>query len=329
METVQVMDRSFLKAASLFAIIASFATLTFAQSDAVDSELKRLSGNWRVIELVENGRAVPEDQMRQLLPGGGTLEIVDYTVLFQSPLDGSKSTKSFRLDPTSYPKRIAILDRDSTHGTGIYEFDQGKLVICITPMISNYPTEFSAVEGSQRTLMVLQRFEPGTDTIPGRNGLVPQLPPVQSPYQSPAVAQDQATSVPVATGKIALPSPPSDASNAALRVLSDSEVRNMAVGTWRLNDAEGSVDIVFNANGVFRTFRYSKVMQNFQTIFVPTPISSGTWSISSGRLIAQVTQSSRMDKVNQTFVPAVRSISAVDMVLEDHLGTVSRAVKIP
>ena len=40
----------------------------------------------------------------------GVMEIVDYTILFKSPVDGSKTTKTFRLDPTSYPKQIAIME---------------------------------------------------------------------------------------------------------------------------------------------------------------------------------------------------------------------------
>ncbi len=311
------------------AVIASFTcAIASAQSDAVNTELKQLNGHWRVSQMVENGRTVPEDQMRQLLPGGGTLEIIDYTILFESPLDGSKSTKSFRVNPTTYPKQIAILDRDNTDGTGIYQIDQGKWVICVTPMINDYPTEFSSPEGSQRMLLVLERFDPGTESIPGRNSPLPQYQPVQKSSPAPEVATARPPSNSVATGKIALPSPPIVADNVAARILTDSEVRSMALGTWRINDTEGSIDIVFRADGTFRTYRYSQVMQNFHTIFVPNPISAGNWSISNGRLMAQISQSYRLDKVNQSFVPAVRSISATDMILEDHLGRVTRAVKV-
>src|SRR6056300_1589648 len=75
-----------------------------AAPTAVDTELERVRGQWRVIELVENGQEIPDDQMQYWLPGGGQLEIVDYTILFESPLGGSKTTREFRIDPTSYPK---------------------------------------------------------------------------------------------------------------------------------------------------------------------------------------------------------------------------------
>jgi uncharacterized protein (TIGR03067 family) len=290
--------------------------------------------------MIENGNAIPQDQMRDWLPGGGVLEIVDYTILFKSPLDGSKSTKSFRLDPTSYPKQLAILERDTVTGTGIYKFDQGKLIICVTKDQSSVPTEFSAAAGSQRTMLVMQRFEPGKSEIPGMNARLPQYKPVESASQATRVVS--ATSAKPAATPAAQPAPPSQpasaappaqptpivAGSAAGRVLTDAEVRQMAIGTWRINDGDGSIDIVVNANGIFRTFRYLQSLNHFHLVFVPTPISSGDWSVASGRLIMSVRASTRADRLNQVFAPAVRSISATDMILVDHLGRVSRAVKV-
>ena len=108
----------------------------------------------------------------------------------------------------------------------------------------------------------------------------------------------------------------------------DSQVRNMAIGTWRINDSEGSSDIFFGPSGTFQTYRYYQMLQNFQSVFVPTPISSGTWMISNGRLITHVTASSRVGLTNQTLTPAVRSISQTDLILVDNFGRVSRSVRV-
>jgi uncharacterized protein (TIGR03067 family) len=341
-----------------FILFGMAANPSFAQEPptAVDNELERIDGHWRVIEMVENGLAIPQDQMRRWLPGGGVMEIVGYTILFSSPVDGKKSTKSFRMDPTSYPKQIAIMDRDNVTGTGIYKFDQGKIVICITNEADQVPTEFSASKGSKRTLIVLERFHPGTATIPGMNAKLPEREPIEIPMlpkPEPVPAQAVSSRIPTqpAAAQVAVPQPPVPqppvqqqpvqqqpvqqqpvppviiTDSVAGRVLTDAEVRKMMIGTWRINDPEGSVDLVFDANGTFQSYRYFETMANFHRVFVPTPISTGTWVISGGRLLAKVTSSTRLDRVNQSFVPAVRSISATDMILVDHLGRVSRAVR--
>lgn len=299
-----------------------------AQPGAVDNELKRLNGHWRVIEMVEDGRAIPENQMREWLPGGGVLEIIDYTLLFKSPLDGHKSTKRLRLDPTAYPKQVAILDKDTLTGAGIYEFDQGKLVICVAKGSSEqatFPTEFTAAAGSGRTLMVLKRFDPGKADIPGMTTPVQPRPPISQ--VSARVSLPKPPEVQPAVPATPSPPQPIVGGTAAGRVLTDDQVRAMALGTWRMTDGEGSIDITLQPDGVFRSFRYLQTISNFHVVFVPTPVSTGGWSISNGRLLMTVTSSTRADKVNQSFAPSIRSISATDCILVDHLGRVTRAVK--
>lgn len=303
---------------TLFAIAVAVPTSTCAQApSAVDTELERVRGHWRVVELLENGQEIPEDQMQYWLPGGGNLEIVDYTILFESPLSGAKTTREFRIDPTSYPKRITIKNKDTETGKGIYKFDGGKLVVCISRDVSQVPTEFAAPKDSARALVVMEKYEPNNSATPkGAPRPVHANPPDMSQWKSAEVTP---------------PSPPPSvvpAGGVTSRVLTDAEVREMTVGTWRMTDNEGSVDITYNVDGTFQTYRYYQMMQNFQSVFVPTPISSGTWQISNGRLMTHVTASSRPGMTNQTLMPAVRSISATDLILVDNFGRVSRAVRV-
>ena len=313
--------RRFLLVSAVVAIGVASGGICFAQPKAaVDAELERLSGHWRVLELMENGQEVPSSQMAQWLPGGGRLEIVDYTVIFQAAGNQAKSTRDFRIDPTTYPKRITIKSKDTVTGNGIYKFDEGKLVVCLSRDISQTPTEFSAGMDSSRVLLVLAKSEPSGEaagvaataiTPPPVNANPPDLSGWQSatpaPQPAPAVVPE---------------------SQPTLKSLTDSDVARMLIGTWRENDGEGSVDIVYDANATFQTYRYYKVLQNFQYVFVPTPISTGTWQISNGRLVAHVTSSSRTNMAGQTFSPSVRSISATDLILVDNFGRVTRAVRM-
>ena len=112
------------------------------------------------------------------MPGGGIFEIVDFTILFKSPVTGAKGTRTFRLDPTSYPKKLAIYERDTSRGAGIYKFDNAKLVICLAHDPAQPVNDFSAHAGSKQTLMVLERFEAGETQIPGYNATLPTPPPM-------------------------------------------------------------------------------------------------------------------------------------------------------
>ena len=150
------------------ALLLVFQSHGLAQQDAIEAELRQINGHWRVVSLVENGSTIPEDQMRYVIPGGGIMEIVDMAIIFKSPMDGHKEIRGFRIDPASYPKQIAIFQRDTTTGAGIYKFDQGKLVVCISRNTSRQVSEFKAPHGSNQTLIVLERFDPGnSQPVPG------------------------------------------------------------------------------------------------------------------------------------------------------------------
>ncbi len=56
--------------AQCLALIGFFSLMLFPVSanaqtpSAVDTELERVRGNWRVVELVENGQEIPDEQMQ-------------------------------------------------------------------------------------------------------------------------------------------------------------------------------------------------------------------------------------------------------------------------
>jgi len=312
-----VTNRSLLSFVLLPALVfVVLPTVVRAAPTAVDTELERVRGQWRVIELVENGQEIPDDQMQYWLPGGGQLEIVDYTILFESPLGGAKTTREFRIDPTSYPKKITIKNKDTETGKGIYKFDGGKLVVCISRDVSSVPNEFAAPKDSACALIVLEKNDPNNSATPkGAPRPVHANPPDMSQWKSAEPTPAPAAAVVPAGGVTS-------------RVLTDAEVREMTVGTWRMTDNEGSVDLSYGVDGTFQSYRYYRMMQNFQEVFVPTPISSGTWQISNGRLITHVTASSRVGMAGQTMMPAVRSISQSDLILVDNFGRVTRAVRV-
>jgi uncharacterized protein (TIGR03067 family) len=276
-------------------VIAVLIAVSPVVAEEKNPELKRFQGHWQVAELVEDGKVIPKEAIKEWLPSGGRAEIVENAIIFKSPQDGKKYAKVFSVDPTRYPKGIEVSTPERKDGWGIYRFDEGRLVICLAdPDEAEQPKEFSAETGSKRMLMVLQRASAKAVSQPAK----PQ--PLSKPKQ---------------TGQ-------------AGKILTDDEVTRMLAGGWKLKDSAGSLYITFNSNGTFSTVREYQQLRLFHKSFVQTPISSGKWSVKNGNLTAHVTTSVRLDRVNRLFSFAVRSISGRDMIFVDQLGRVGSAVKV-
>lgn len=143
----------------LFCACLPLLFLALQQSAAADNaDLKQLQGKWEVIELVENGHSIPHDAIKEWLPSGGHLEIIENSINFTSHDDGKKHAKIFEIDDTQFPKGIDLLTRGKVEALGIYKFDDGKLVVCLSdPEDGPRPTEFGAAKGSKRMLMVMKK----------------------------------------------------------------------------------------------------------------------------------------------------------------------------
>lgn len=258
------------------------------------AQVAELQGRWEVVELVEDGKVVPREAIREWLPSGGKLEIAENAVIFAA--DGDKQVKLFSVDATQYPRHIDLVSKEKTDAVGIYRVDDGKLVLCLVdPAEGSRPDAFSAKEGTHRMLMVL---EPRQDTRPAT---------------TPA-PQVEATKPPTEAGA---------------RPLTDEDVNRLLKGTWRYVDDVGALYVTFGADGKFSTVREVQQIRLFQKAFVRTPVSSGRWSVNRGTLTFAISASTHPDRVNKQFPFAVRSISEQDFIFVDYLGRVGKAVRMP
>ncbi len=261
-----------------------------------DPELSKFQGHWEVTDLVEDGKVIANERIRELLPSGGRAQIIENAIIFRSPTSGKQGAKVFRIEPAKYPKRIEVSASQGKDSWGIYQFDDDKLIICLTdPNEAARPGDFSAEAGSKRMMMVLKR----------------------------SAEKDSATKPPAA----AEPQKPQPAQ--ALKGLTDADLTRMLAGTWRLNDNAGSLFVTFKANGTVSTVREYQELRLFHRSFVQTPISAGTWSIKNGQLTAHVNRSVEIARVNRLFTFSIRSISATDLIFVDSLGRVVRAARMP
>jgi len=252
------------------------------------AEFKLFQGNWNVAELVENGQVIPAEKIKDVLPSGGRVEIVDNAVVFRSSDDHQLRARTFSIDATRYPKTIDISSRDSNDGWGIYRFDSGKLVICVSATSEGErPDEFSAPAGSDRMLLVLSR--PASPAASPKPRTVPDAKPAAS---------------------------------------DDAALRDSLVGTWRYMDSIGALIVKLGANGAYSTTREVKELRVFQTVFVSTPVSNGTWKVENGSVIFHVTGANDPERLHRVVPFSIRSVSATDFIFVDSIGRVGKATRL-
>jgi uncharacterized protein (TIGR03067 family) len=137
-------------------VIAVFVLIATASAqDAVKKEMTQLEGQWSMVSGEANGLSMPKETVasgKRDAKDGETTITISGQVYFKA---------KFSIDPTKKPKAIdyAMTEgptKGKTH-LGIYELDGDTVKFCFAAPGNERPTEFTAKEGSQRTLSVWKR----------------------------------------------------------------------------------------------------------------------------------------------------------------------------
>jgi uncharacterized protein (TIGR03067 family) len=273
---------------------------------ALDPTYQELQGPWQVVELVDNGRVIAPEAIPGWLPSGGRMEFVDNTITFTAPSDGKRHARVIAIDATTYPRQLNVIDQNQIFGHGIYQIDEGRLVVCLSPPRDTpRPTDFAAREGSRRVLMVLSR--------PKQEASVPTTP---AKVASTASVLD-------------LPAPPAIPASlpATAKPLTNAEIGKLLPGNWKINDAYGAFYITLDKSGTFSTYRESVETSTFQKVFKKLPLSSGTWKLNNGQVMLTCTSSVYADRVYKNFPFTIRSVTAAQLEFVDYAGNVGKAVR--
>jgi len=123
--------------------------------EAGRKELALLEGEWSMVSGEANGLSMPKETVqtgRRVAKDGQTTITLGGRVYFKA---------KFNIDPTKKPKTIdyAMTEgptKGKTH-LGIYELEGDTVKFCFAAPGKDRPTEFTAKEGSQRTLSVWKR----------------------------------------------------------------------------------------------------------------------------------------------------------------------------
>jgi uncharacterized protein (TIGR03067 family) len=125
--------------------------------DAIQREMTQLEGDWSMVFGEANGQVMPKETVKsgkRVAKDGETTITIGGRVFFKA---------KFTIDPTKKPKAIDYMmtegpTKGKTH-LGIYELDRDTLKFCFAAPGKDRPTEFTAKEGSQRTLSIWKRTQ--------------------------------------------------------------------------------------------------------------------------------------------------------------------------
>ena len=139
--------------ASLLAILG--LVWTSSAEDDVKNEMSRLEGEWLMVSGEASGQALPQELVKtgkRVARDGETAITLGGQVYFKA---------KFTIDPAKKPKAIDYTmtegpTKGQTH-LGIYELEGDSVKFCFAAPGKDRPTEFTAKEGSQRTLSVWKR----------------------------------------------------------------------------------------------------------------------------------------------------------------------------
>lgn len=142
-------------------LMAVCSTAVDDKADRIKRDYERLSGTWRLIRALEDGKEVPEDVARntRLVTKGDQFTILGDTGLGTSP------SGTFRIDPTKRPKTVDSLQGNGPHKgetiLGIYEIiDDDNKRACWAPPGKPRPTDFTSEPGSGHLLQYWRREKP-------------------------------------------------------------------------------------------------------------------------------------------------------------------------
>jgi uncharacterized protein (TIGR03067 family) len=126
-----------------------------AAQDATKKEMSQLEGDWSMVSGEANGMAMPQETVKT---GKRTAKDGETTITFGEQL---YFKAKYTIDPTKKPKAIDYMmtegpTKGKTH-LGIYELEGDTVKFCFAAPGKDRPTEFTAKEGSQRTLSVWKR----------------------------------------------------------------------------------------------------------------------------------------------------------------------------
>lgn len=177
------------------------ASRALASSSA--SDLRRvhdlMSGKWDIVGMDDNGERIGAELVRRRFARDGRVTISDRLITIINPEDGRPRDIAFRINTSTTPREIEVIDRDDNVLKGIFKFEDDDLIICLARHENGArPDAFVSPVGSDRLLFRLR--------LPAERAVEPTL--TEKPHtlaETAAVTTTPAATTPPATAAPATP----------------------------------------------------------------------------------------------------------------------------
>ena len=151
------------KSLFLCSLLVALAAVPW-QDEASKKDAELLQGDWAAIWVIQDGTKLPDDDAQALFR---TIKGDKYTVFrYAQPL----AKWTFTLDAAKKPKTIDVRREGDDKGPpslGIYDFEGGKLKLCMGGSGKDRPTMFDSKAGSGYTLSLWEREKKAKLAQPG------------------------------------------------------------------------------------------------------------------------------------------------------------------
>jgi uncharacterized protein (TIGR03067 family) len=110
------------------------------------TDLDRLQGTWNLVSAMQDGKALPEDKVKQT-----TIVFKGDTFRFPGSAEYATSKAgTIKLDESKTPKEMDAISTDKEVMLGIYTLQENGYKVCFAPAGKPRPTEFTSTPGRGR-----------------------------------------------------------------------------------------------------------------------------------------------------------------------------------
>jgi uncharacterized protein (TIGR03067 family) len=249
-----------------------------------------LEGNWQVIELIEEGRLVPQAEIRTQLIKDALVTVRGPILSFTLPTTNVTRALPFVVDGSKSPATLDIAGAEKIGSQGIYQVDGKTLVVCLSlPKANARPAQFASTPASKTMLMTMVKSQ-GAPKVEPQPLPLPLLPP-------PPVAKTK-----------------------------DETYRPMLIGVWGHQNDDFIQYLTLNIDNSFSMERNWKGA--FKQAFHDNIRSSGSWELRDGVVILRTTASTERNRIGQVSSYRIYSLTASDVSYIDQEGQLRKEWKV-